>query len=155
MAFREMRKKDKQVFSDLVSEILYKGEYGVLSTMGENGFPYGVPVNYVYFDNCIFFHSAKTGHKIDAINGNDKVSFCVVTDTKVLPERFSSNYKSVIAFGTASIIEGKLKHEALIKLIEKYSAEFINEGREYVKREASDTLIVKIEIQHMTGKASL
>ena len=65
MEFREMRRKDRQVYDDMVSEILEKGEYGVISVSGENGYPYGVPVNYVYLNGNIYIHCAKTGHKLD------------------------------------------------------------------------------------------
>ena len=155
MNFREMRRKDRQVFDNLVTEILESGEYGVLSVFGENGYPYGVPVNYVYMDDSIFFHCAKTGHKLDAIRDESKVSFCVVTDTELIPEDFSTKFKSAIAFGSASIIEGNEKKVALLELIKKYSKDFIEKGRDYVKKEQSGTVIVKISIDHITGKARL
>lgn len=155
MAFREMRRKDRQVFDDMIMEILDKGEYGVLSVTGENGYPYGVPVNYVFHDNTIYFHCAKTGHKLEAIDRNEKVSFCVVTDTELIPEEFTTNYKSVIAFGTASVIDGAEKKKALMMLIEKYSPGFIEKGRDYVEREQSGTAIVGITIKHITGKARM
>jgi len=155
MNFREMRRKDRQVFDNLVTEILESGEYGVLSVFGENGYPYGVPVNYVYMDDSIFFHCAKTGHKLDAIRDESKVSFCVVTDTELIPEDFSTKFKSAIAFGSASIIEGNEKKLALLELIKKYSKDFIEKGRDYVKKEQSGTVIVKISIDHITGKARL
>ncbi|MDX1359102.1 MAG: pyridoxamine 5'-phosphate oxidase family protein, partial [Clostridia bacterium] len=75
MAFREMRRKDRQVFDELLYKILEKGEYGVLSVHGDNGYPYGVPVNYVYLNENIYFHSAKTGHKLDAVKADGRVSF--------------------------------------------------------------------------------
>lgn len=155
MNFREMRRKDRQVFDNLITEILESGEYGVLSVFGENGYPYGVPVNYVYMDDSIFFHCAKTGHKLDAIRDESKVSFCVVTDTELIPEDFSTKFKSAIAFGSASIIEGNEKKLALLELIKKYSKDFIEKGRDYVKKEQSGTVIVKISIDHITGKARL
>lgn len=155
MTFRELRRKDRQTDDDMNTDILLKGEYGVLSVYGENGYPYGVPVNYTYFDDCIYFHCAGTGHKLDAIKINNKVSFCVVTDTELLPEDFSTKYKSVIVFGTANEINGEEKSIALLKLIEKYSGGFIEQGRDYVQKEQSGTVIVKIKIDHITGKARL
>ena len=150
-----MRRKDRQIYDDLVTEILEKGEYGVLSVMGENGYPYGVPVNYAYHQDSIYFHCAKTGHKLDAIKLSEKVSFCVVTDTELIPEDFSTKYKSVIAFGNAKEIDGDEKKRALFRLVEKYSPTFKDEGREYVDKEESGTIIVKISIDHVTGKARL
>ncbi len=153
MNFREMRRKDRQVFDDLITEILDKGEYGVLSVFGENGYPYGVPVNYIYQDKSVYFHCAKTGHKLDAIRDNEKVSFCVVTDTELIPEDFSTIYKSVIAFGFATIASEDEKKKALMGLIKKYSSDYEEKGRDYVNKEHSGTVIVKINIEHITGKA--
>ena len=155
MNFRKMRRKDRQVFDDLVNEILVKGEYGVLSIMGENGYPYGVPVNFAYYDDGIYFHCAKTGHKLDAIIKDNRVSFCVVTDTELQPEDFTTKYKSVIAFGTAKEVEGEEKKRALMLLIKKYSSGFMDKGRDYVNKEAAGTVIVKISIEHITGKARM
>jgi nitroimidazol reductase NimA-like FMN-containing flavoprotein (pyridoxamine 5'-phosphate oxidase superfamily) len=155
MEFRGMRRKDRQVFDDLITEILEKGEYGILSVHGENGYPYGVPLNYAYFDGSIYFHCTKTGHKLDAIKSNDKVSFCVVSETGLIPEKFSTKYKSVIAFGKAAFVSGEEKTNALMALIFKYSAEYKESGRDYVKKEQAATEIVKIKIDHITGKARL
>ncbi|GAA0178813.1 hypothetical protein SH2C18_18010 [Clostridium sediminicola] len=97
--FLEMRRKEKQISLAESQEILKKGEYGVLSTISLNGYPYGTPLNYVYSDGCIYFHSAEDGQKIQNINHNCKVSFSVVGDVKLVPEKFSTKYESVIVFG--------------------------------------------------------
>jgi len=155
MKFREMRRKDKQVMDDMVVEILANGEYGVLSTISENGYPYGVPVNYSYHDEGIYFHCAKTGHKLDNIKFNDKVSFCIVTDTELEPEEFSTKYKSIIAFGTAAEVEGDEKKKALMKLIEKYAGSQMDKAGNYINKEQSSTVIIKVTLEHITGKAKL
>lgn len=155
MIFREIRRKDRQTNEEVVLDILDNGEYGVLSLTGENGYPYGVPVNYIYQDGVIYFHCAKIGHKLDAIKKDNRVSFCVVADTEIIPEDFTANFKSVIAFGTASDIEEDEKEMALMLLIKKYSSGFMEKGREYVKKEASSTVIIKISIEHVTGKARM
>ena len=155
MNFRELRRKDRQTDDEMISDILDKGEYGVLSVLGDNGYPYGVPVNYTYFNNCIYFHCAKSGHKLDAIKANNKVSFCVITDTELLPEEFSTKYKSVIAFGTAAEVKEEEKKTSLMKLIEKYSGGYLEKGRDYVNKEHSGTIIIKISIDYITGKARI
>lgn len=151
--FRKMRRQEKEIENKEIEEILNKGEYGIFATIGENGYPYSVPLNYVYFEDCIYFHSAKSGHKIDNIKNNDKVSFCVVGDTEVLPSEFNTRYESVIVFGSAIEIDGKEKEKALLKLIEKYSLEFLEEGKLYISKAKDATSVVKISIDHMTGKA--
>lgn len=151
--FREMRKKEREVLGGNIDEVLEKGEYGTLSTMGEDGYPYAVPLSYVYYKDDIYFHCASAGYKLDNIGRNSKVSFCVVTDTEVLPSKFSTKYKSVIIFGTASEVTGEMKKIVLQKLIEKYSKDFLEEGIEYIERAAEKTRIIKISIEHVTGKA--
>jgi len=151
--FKEMRKKDREVFGEDIEKILINGEYGVLATIDENGYPYTVPLSYVYQDSTIYFHCAKEGNKLDNIKNNPKVSFCVVTDTEVLPGKFSTNYKSIIAFGEAKELIGDSKGEILLKFIEKYSKNFIEEGKRYIERAQDSAKIVEIKIEHITGKS--
>lgn len=149
---RVMRRKDKEIETDEAISLLTKCEYGVLSTVGNDGQPYGVPLNYAYKDNCIYFHCALTGHKIDNIDNNPKVSFCTVGDTKVLPSEFSTNYVSVVVFGVASEVQGTERYNALVLLLEKFSPELIEEGKKYIEKKDKATKVFKIEIQHISGK---
>lgn len=151
--FREMRRKDKQLSMEESIEILKNNEVGILSTICENGYPYGVPLNYVYYNNRIYFHGAKEGQKFDNIKECDKVSFCVYCDVELLPEKFDTNYKSVILFGKAAEANEEEKTEALLELIKKYSNEFMKKGKEYVDKSKNSTKVYKISIEHMTGKA--
>ena len=150
-----MRRKDKAMQDGAIIGLLQNGEYGVLSTVDGNEQPYGVPLNYVLMNNCIYFHCALEGHKLDNLASNPKVSFCVVGRTKVLPAEFSTEFESVIVFGRASVIEGEERYQALNALIEKYSPEFVSEGSAYIEKFDSQTNLVRIEIQHMTGKAKM
>ncbi|MGD9567864.1 MAG: pyridoxamine 5'-phosphate oxidase family protein [Sedimentibacter sp.] len=153
--FREMRRKDKQLTNEKCNEILKNSEIGVLSTICENGYPYGVPLNYVYFNNSIYFHCAKIGQKLDNIKFNDKVSFCVTCDVELLPDKFDTNYKSVIIFGKAEEINEHEKEEALLELIKKYSSKFMEQGINYIEKSKGATLVYKINIEHITGKAQI
>ncbi|MBW2473602.1 MAG: pyridoxamine 5'-phosphate oxidase family protein [Deltaproteobacteria bacterium] len=150
-----MRRKDKAMQDGAIIGLLQNGEYGVLSTVDGNEQPYGVPLNYVLMNNCIYFHCALEGHKLDNLAANRKVSFCVVGRTKVLPAEFSTEFESVIVFGRASLIEGEERYQALNALIEKYSPEFVSEGSAYIEKFDSQTNLVRLEIQHMTGKAKM
>jgi nitroimidazol reductase NimA-like FMN-containing flavoprotein (pyridoxamine 5'-phosphate oxidase superfamily) len=149
---REMRRKDKEIGSDEAIMLLTECEYGVLSTVGNDGQPYGVPLNYAYKDNCIYFHCALTGHKLDNIDSNPKVAFCAVGDTEVLPSEFATNYVSAVAFGVASEVQGTERYDALEWLLEKYSFEFMEEGKKYIEKLDKATKVMKIEIQHISGK---
>ena len=149
--FSTMRRKDREVTGSMIEEILLQGEFGTLATISENGYPYTIPLSYVYYDKAIFFHCAKQGHKLNNIQHNNKVSFSIVTDVNLLPSEFVTNYKSVIAFGEASEVTGDGKEDALRKLIEKYSADFIREGNDYIQRAQDNTTVIKIDIHHLPG----
>jgi len=149
---REMRRKDKEIGTDRAIDLLSEGEYGVLSTVDDDGQPYGVPLNYAYKDNCIYFHCALSGHKIDNIHSNPKVSFCSVGDTKVLPSEFSTDFVSAVVFGVASEVQGSERTNAFLLLLEKYSPDFMEEGKKYIEKYDKATKIIKIEIQHISGK---
>lgn len=150
--FRKMRRHDKEISSEEAARILESAEYGILSTTGEDGYAYGVPLSYAYKDNCIYFHCARDGQKLDNIKHNDRVSFCVVGATELLPEEFSTRYESVIAFGRASEVFDQEKQEALVAILEKYSSQFMDKGMEYINKDSRLTRVIKIEIEHMTGK---
>ena len=149
---KEMRRKDKEIGTDEAINLLAECEYGVLSTIGSDGQPYGVPLNYAYKDNCIYFHCAQVGHKIDNIENNPKVSFCVVGGTKIMPSEFSTNYVSAVAFGVATEVQGAERYDALILLLEKFSPDFMEEGKKYIEKLDKVTKVIKIAIQHISGK---
>jgi len=151
--YREMRRIDKQLTMDENIELLIKTEYGFLSTISENGYPYVTPLNYVYYKDCIYFHSAIDGHKIDNINNNEKVAFCIATDVELLPEEFSTKYKSVILFGKAFEVFDDEKVDAMVALIEKYSKPFIEQGKKDLTKGLNSTKVIKIKIDHLSGKA--
>lgn len=150
---RKLRRADRAISENEVIYILQNGEYGILSTVSANGQPYGVPLNYTYSANVIYFHCALEGHKIENIKQNNKVSFCVVGKTEVLPSEFATRYESVIVFGEIFEITGDEKHKALLELIKKYSPKFIDQGLKYIETDGDKTKVYKIVIESITGKA--
>ncbi|APQ76949.1 pyridoxamine 5'-phosphate oxidase family protein [Clostridium botulinum] len=151
--FSEMRRKDRELKNDEAIEILKNNTYGVLSTISENGYPYGVPISYIFFDNSIYFHSAIKGHKLDNISNNNRVSFCVVGRTHILPDKFSTEYESVIVFGRVIEVSNDEKNTALLEILNKYSADYIEQGKEYIQKASKATKVMKINIEHTSGKA--
>ena len=133
--------------------VLKNGREGILATMGADGYPYAVPLNYAFHDGKIYFHCAKTGHKIDNMAHHAKVSFCVVTDAEIVPEKFSTRFKSVIAFGNAVEVFEDEKEAGLLALVQRYSSNYIAEGKKYIASDIHKTKVFKIEIEQMTGKA--
>ena len=150
---RTMRRKEREITSQNAIAILNVTEYGVLSTVDEDGQSYGVPLSYAYNNNAIYFHCAIAGHKLGNIAHNSKASFCVVGNTNILPDTFGTEYESVIAFGTVGEIHGGERHKALVLLLEKYCTEFLSEGLKYIELKNKVTKVFKFEISHMSGKA--
>ena len=125
---------------------------GVLACIGDNGYPYAVPLRYVYFNEKIYFHSAKAGYKIESIKRNPRISFAVIDEDTIVSEEFTSYFRSVIAFGIARIIEGQEKIEALRTLVEKYSGDQPQEIKEKNLNGCTQAYVVAIDIEYLTGK---
>ena len=152
--FKNMRRKDRMVEAQECSDILMKAEFGTLATIGENGYPYSIPLSYCYIDDVLYFHCAGTGKKLDDIEYNSKVSFSVVGSTNVIQEKFTTTFESVILFGTAEIATGEDKERGLLGLVEKYSPDFYEAGKQYIAKAVDHTTVVMIKVDHITGKAS-
>lgn len=154
--FREMRRKAQQLSEEDNIEILNSATSGVLAVLGDEDYPYAVPVSYAYENGNIYIHGAISGHRRDAVLSHDKASFCVIDCDEVIPEKRTTCYRSVIAFGKASIVEdSEEKRRALILLGQKYSADYEEDCLEEIKTEFSRTCVTKLEIEHLTGKAGL
>jgi len=153
--FRDMRRKNQLLSEEETIEILKRCTAGVLGVNGDDGYPYTVPMSYAYKDNKIFMHCAKEGHKLDSIMKDDKVTFTVIDRDEIIPEKFDTHYKSVIAFGRARIVTDiEEKRIGLQAIIAKYSPGFIKEGFDYIESDGHLIHTIAIDIEHITGKAS-
>ncbi len=153
--FREMRRNAQQLSREECIEVLNTATSGVLAVLGDEDYPYAVPVSYAYDDGCIYIHGALSGHRHDAVLKHDKVSFCVIDTDDVIPELRTSSYRSVIAFGRATVVEDEEKLKALILLGKKYSAGYEEATLEEIRTTFDHTCITKFRIEHITGKAGL
>lgn len=154
--FRDMRRKKQLLKKEETVRILESCTAGVLAVIGDDGYPYAVPMSYAYKDGRIYMHSAKKGHKIDSIENNDKVTFTVIEKDEVIQETFTTHFRSVIVFGRAAIIsDNEAKQDAFQYLLKKYSPDFIKEGQTEIAKEIDRTYIIEIKIEHMTGKAAI
>lgn len=148
---REMRRNDRQLTEQEATQILERGEYGILSTVCTDGTPYGLPVSYAYQDGVIYFHCAKdVGLKIENITAQPKVCFTVVDQTEVLPEAFATRYESAIAFGAAQ--KALDKRKGLILLQEKYSPDYSETGAKYIEQNLDRVAVYEIRVESLTGK---
>ncbi len=150
--FREMRRFKQQLNEKESIEILKAGKTGILGVLGDNGYPYTVPINYVYEDGKIYFHGAKVGHKIDAIKQCNKVSLCVIEKDDVIKDELTTYFRSVILFGKARILE---TDEEIFHAVSVFSLKYNNDKEVVDKgiKKAWDRLsCVEIVIEHITGK---
>ena len=155
--FREMRRSKQLLSREAAEKILREGDFGVLALSGDDGYNYAVPISYAYADGKIFFHSAKVGHKLDAIRNNEKVSFCVVDRHETVAEEFTTYFSSAIAFGRIKIIEDDSdpdKLRGLELLADKYSSTASPARRAKELARLSALVVPVMTIEHLTGKAA-
>ena len=129
--FREMRRKRQKLSKEECEEILFRGTSGVLAVSGDDGYPYAVPLSYLYENGKLFFHCAKAGHKLDSILRNEKASFCVIAQDQIVPEEYTTYFRSVIVFGRIRVMEeDDARRTAIEKLALKYAPGESAESRE-------------------------
>lgn len=149
---KSMRRVDRQMAETEAKKLLGRGEYGILALIDEDGRPYGVPLNYVYANDAVYVHCALQGKKLNAIAANPQACFTVVGHNQVLPDKFATNYESVMVFGPAAIVDAAEKEFALEAIIQRYSADFLEAGHAYIEKFRAATQVVKISIEHISGK---
>ena len=152
--FREMRRKKQQLSETECVELLKTQLRGVLSVLGDDGYPYGMPLNHYYCedDGKLYFHGGKKGHKIEAMKRHGKASFCVYDEGFRKDGEWALNIKSVIVFGRIEFIEDQ---EVVYQISEELSRKFTDDD-EYIRREIErsgpGTLMFALVPEHVTGK---
>lgn len=149
---QEMRRARQKLPQDEAWELLREGTEGVLSLVGAEGLPYGVPLNYVLAGRTLYFHSALAGRKVDAVASCDRASFCVMCDTTIVPAEFTAYFRSVIAEGRIRIVEdADEKRSSLFALGLKY-----NDDEPACEAEVASgidrCLMLALEVEHVSGK---
>ena len=152
--FREMRRKRQALPQEGMDAVLQKGTSGVLAVSGDHGYPYAVPLSYVYDGKALYFHCGKAGHKLDGIRRDAKASFCVIDQDQVVPEEYTAYFRSVIAFGQIhEITDDSEKRAAMETLAIKYAPNDTAARREQaIQREWKPLCVLKMDIDCMTGK---
>ncbi len=154
--FRDMRRGTQLLPDRETIEILESSTSGTLAVEGDDGYPYAVPLSFAYDDGRLFFHSAATGHKIDAIKRNEKVSFCVIAADEIVPSTFTTHYRSAVVFGKARVLENEgEKRNALECLAKKYSPDYPDAAATEIDRDLNRVCVIELAIEHMTGKAAI
>lgn len=151
--FRDMRRKNQAITFEECIAVLNKGTSGVLAVAGDDGYPYAVPLSYVYHEGKIFFHCAKTGHKLDAIAHNEKVSFCVIDQDTVVSTEYTTYFCSVIAFGKARVLEDEQQKRCALELLTaRYCPNDESGCIQEIDAQLKQVCMIELTVEHMTGK---
>ena len=147
----------RQLLSDEDSiAILEKTTSGTLALQGDSGYPYAVPISYVYADGKLYFHSALSGHKVDAIRNCDKASFCVIAQDEIQPKKYTTYYRSVIAFGRIHIIEDEDEKLETARLLgNRYNPNDEEGLQKELEHGFARMLMICFDIEHLTGKEAI
>ena len=151
----EIRRQDRLLDKTSALNLLNRGEYGVLSVYCEESGVYGFPINYVWDgEKSIYLHCAFEGKKLNCIDKNSNVSFCVIGDTNVLSDKFTTEYESIILeCSTERDLSETIKMHALSLLLDKYSPNDKEVGMKYAEKSFHKTEIIKLEIKKWSGKS--
>lgn len=144
----EMRRSAQALDPDEINEVLKKGTSGVLALSGDDGYPYAVPMSYVYESGAFLFHCGNAGHRARCLEKSDKASFCVIGRDDIVPEENTTYYVSVIAFGRLETLEG----EDRLRAHEAFTCRF-NPNYDRVKGEQPGSVrMIRLRVEHITGK---
>lgn len=154
--FRLMRRHRQQLSQEESISIIERATSGTLALLGDNDYPYAVPISFVYHDGCLYFHSAVEGHKIDAIRRHDKASFCVIDQDDVHGEQYTTFFRSVIAFGHISIIENEDEKIAAARMLgNRYNPNHDEALKKEMEKGLHRMVMLRMNIEHLTGKEAI
>lgn len=154
--FRQMRRKRQQLSQEESIAILQKATAGTLALLGDDDYPYAVPISYVYNEGKLYFHSALNGHKVDAIRKYDKASFCVIEQDDVQPEKYTTFFRSVIVFGRIHIVEDEKEKLEIVRMLgNRYNPNQDDALQKEIESGLSRLLAIRFDIEHLTGKEAI
>ena len=154
--FRPMRRHRQQLSQEESISIIERATSGTLALLGDDDYPYAVPISFVYHDGCLYFHSAVEGHKIDAIRRHDKASFCVIDQDDVHGEQYTTFFRSVIAFGHISIIEDEDEKIAAARMLgNRYNPNHDEALKKEMEKGLRHMVMLRMIIEHLTGKEAI
>lgn len=150
---REMRRGKQALTPEQCGGVLERNTSGVLAVTGDGGYPYAVPLSYVWRDGTLYFHWAVAGHKLDAVRADSRASFCVVDQDDVVPEEYTTYYRSVIVFGRVRIVDDPAeKRRAIEALSQKYRPGFPEEMAAEIDGAWDRFCVARLTAELVTGK---
>jgi len=152
--FREIRRQDRALDEEQAREILDRAEYGVLATVGADGWPYAVPLNHALVGDILYLHCALEGHKLENLARDERVSYCAVAGAEVKPATFSTLYESAVVFGRAALVtDAQEKRKALQLLASRFGADLGALFERALEQWGERTAVLRIQVERVTGKA--
>ena len=150
----EMRRFKQALTPQECAAVLERSTAGVLALIGDGGCPYAVPLSYVWLDGSVYFHFALAGHKLDAVRRCEKASFCVIVQDQIVPEEYTTHFRSVIAFGRVrELTDEAERRTAALALARKYHPGDSEEHRQsYLDRSWASLCLLELRVEHLTGK---
>ena len=160
---RQMRRIKQQLSHEAAVQVMREATSGVLALEGDDGYPYAVPISYVWTDEClgsedefigrIYFHSAREGYKIDSIMDSEKASFAVVVRDEIVPDEYTTYFKSAIATGRVHVLEDDEERlRGLRALAEKYNPGQQESAEKEISGAPSRVAVIAFEVEELTGK---
>ena len=152
--FRELTRKNKQISPEECITLLTRETRGILAVNGEDGYPYAMPMNHYYHaeDGCIYFHCGRTGHRLDALQQSDKVSFCVCEQGYRDEGDWAYNVRSVIVFGRMEIIDTLPEIASISAALSRKFTQDETYIQNEIARYGKATLLLKLTPEHICGK---
>lgn len=155
--FRQMRRNRQQLSRERCEKILSRATSGVLAVLGDEGYPYAVPLSYVYSEGKFYFHCARQGHKLDAIRREPKASFCVIDEDRVVAQEYTTHFRSVIAFGQVrELTDEQEKRAGIEKLALRYAPQDSEDNRQRaIEQDWKPLCMLEMTVEHLSGKEAI
>lgn len=150
---REMRRSLLAMPEQETLELIASGKFAVLSLIDPDGLPYGVPLDYIYKGDFLYFHGAQEGRKIDCMKANPRGCAVILGDTAVIPEKFGRKYTSAIVEGPIELIEDpESKRQIMTWVVENNSPDYMEKGKAIIEKMLDRVLIYKMKMETVSGK---
>ena len=152
---RDMIRKKQLLSEEECEAVMTRNTNGILAVNGDEEYPYGVPLSYVWHDGRVYFHTGDHGYKLECMRKNPKVSFTVVDKDEIVQEEYTSYFRSVIILGRVREAMGDERYAAFKAMTYKYSPDMPEDARIKEVSECSNALILAVDVDHMTGKEAI
>jgi uncharacterized protein len=151
----DMRRIDRELTEVEARDVMARADHGFLATVGSDGWPYAVPMNHVLADDVLYLHCALSGHKLENIAFEERVTYSAVASSVIVPQEVTTRYESAILFGRAKVVEDAAEKRLALELLGKrFCAAFPAEVEKEIRTDGPKTTVVRIQIERITGKSN-